>query len=689
MEISFAFLTLTVDGERIFINKFGDFLPSCRAPLSEVHIAGENKDTHMGAKMANSSEGLRLRYKFHEKTDTHLEIIEESALVRVKTVFTYYGADSAISVSKSITNISNSEITVEEASAFVLGGIGKHGIDSSKNLYFTRFRQSHHAECQPERRSFFENGLYRANSESQKRISFYNVGSWSTKEELPQGIIEDSENGVFIMFGIECSTSWYYEIADRDEYYYLYLGGANLPFGSFSKTLSPSEGFNTPRVAISTAFDTEMAIAKMTDYRRKTVRRAECDGYLPTIFNEYMHLSWDSPTEENTKRVAPTVAALGIDYYVIDCGWHNEEPGNKVYPYVGQWKESHARFPSGIRKTTDFIRSLGMKAGLWIEPEIIGIECREMLEYYDEDCFLTRSGRKISVMGRYFLDYRNKKVREYMTESIRRMAEDYGADYIKFDYNEDMGIGTDKDADSLGDGLILAQKAFFDWVDEMTARFPNVIFEGCASGGMRMDHASASHFSLLSTSDQINYLKYPYIAANLLSAITPEQAAVWSYPVTEDGAGISVFDKDGKWVSENVSESKITLNMINTFLGRMHLASHLELLAPHQLELVREGVEYYNSLTPYKKSAKPVFPLGFSSFGNDAAAAGFTTGNKTFLALWCLNGDTRVTLPLKNPPKSVKIGYPQKTDAKCSFDTSKLTVEFSKTKEAVFLEIES
>jgi hypothetical protein len=49
-----------------------------------------------------------------------------------------------------------------------------------------------------------------------------------------------------------------------------------------------------------------------------------------------MHLSWDSPTEETTRLYAPIVASTGAEYYVIDCGWHNEEPGNVIYPYVGQ-----------------------------------------------------------------------------------------------------------------------------------------------------------------------------------------------------------------------------------------------------------------------------------------------------------------------------------------------------------------
>jgi hypothetical protein len=81
------------------------------------------------------------------------------------------------------------------------------------------------------------------------------------------------------------------------------------------------------------------------------------------------------------------------DYYVIDCGWHNEEDGWMIYPYVGQWKESKKRFPNGIKHILDYIHNLGMKAGLWIEPEVIGYLCKEMLNYYDDDCFFKRNGK--------------------------------------------------------------------------------------------------------------------------------------------------------------------------------------------------------------------------------------------------------------------------------------------------------
>ena len=322
-----------------------------------------------------------------------------------------------------------------------------------------------------------------------------------------------------------------------------------------------------------------------------------------------MHLSWDSPSDEQTRKIAPIVAKTGVEYYVIDCGWHDEEDGSIIYPFVGKWRESNKRFPCGVKAITDYIRSLGMKAGLWIEPEIIGKNCEEMLAYYDDDCFLQRHGKKICVNGRYFLDFRAKKVVEYMSETIRRMVEEYGAEYIKLDYNQDCGVGTDYNADSAGEGLEQASNAYLVWVDAMRSRFPNVLFETCSSGGMRMDYQTLSHFSIVSTSDQVSHIKYPYIAGNILSAVLPEQAAVWSYPV--QSLGMDIFDGDDyQSVNRRIDKEQVIMNMINSFLGRMHLASHLELMTDEQLKLVTEGVAYYNSLTEEKRTAVPYFPDG-------------------------------------------------------------------------------
>ena len=684
MMIDFKQLQFCIQNDTIRLVKAGNIAQNPDGIFCEVQVAGFVKDSHLGVKTVNSSEGRKLRYVSHVLTESSLVIVQKSALVEVTTLLFSYDDCDAVHVTNCVKCICPQPIVLEEVSSFVLPGIGAH--DTPEQLRFTKFVQSHHAECQPDTRSFDEHGLYRMGTQSQKRIAFSNVGSWSTKEALPQGMIFGDASGSAMMFQIESSNSWYYEIGDLGPTYYLYLGGANATHGAWSKQLSYGEVYTAPSVSLAFGADLNDLLAEMTKCRRHIAGKCKPDADLPSIFNEYMHLSWDSPSADTTRKYAPTVSALGVKYYVIDCGWHNEEDGNIIYPFVGQWKESNKRFPKGVRQTTDYIRSLGMKAGLWIEPEIIGTKCAEMLEYYDDDCFLSRNGKRIGVMNRYFLDYRNPKVIAYMSETIRRMVEDYGADYIKMDFNEDCGIGADRDALTPGEGLESHARAYLAWIDRMRRAFPNVLFETCSSGGMRMDYATLSHFSIVSTSDQTSYLRYPYIAGNVLSAVLPEQAAVWSYPVGTDTPG---FTPTKEWVNEHISDEQIIMNMVNSLLGRIHLASHVELLHEGKLALIKEGLDYYDGMTAFKKAAVPYLPLSLTRFGKKQVAAGLLHENKLLLAVWNLGGEREMHIPLADlQPASARVAYP--ADARgvtCTLDANTLTVHFTEDYQARMLEI--
>ena len=671
--LQFKNLTFSLEDHRIKLQDAG-FFTGLNTCFAQIQLAGENKDSHLGAKMARSSEADRLRYVSHNISENQLSILQESPYVSCRTTFESYEDTNALLIRTEVKNITDSPVVLEEVSAFYMSGLGDK--NEPDNMEFTDFLQSHHAECQPRTQNFRELCLCGGKSESQQRVSGCNIGSWSTKEMLPMGILKDKKNDNLLMFQIESNSSWYFEISDVLDKYYLYLGGPNYPFGGWFRTLQPGESYKTPYVAVSFGKDLNDVIGNMTLYRRHIAGISPADTNLPTIFNEYMHLSWDSPTAENTAKYAPVVAKTGVEYYVIDCGWHNEEDGDKVYPFVGHWMESKARFPEGVKKTTDYIRSLGMKPGLWIEPEIIGMQCHQMLEHYDDDCFFQRHGKRLTVMNRHFIDYRNPKVREYMTETIRRMVEDYGAQYIKCDYNQDCGIGTDLDAENPGSGLEDASDAFLSWIREMMAKYPDVVFEGCSSGGMRMDYKTLSAYSLVSTSDQTDYMLYPYIAGNILSAVLPEQAAVWSYPVASD------CEK-----GEDVSDNRIVINMVNSFLGRMHLASHLDYLNDHQMDLIREGVTYYNTLSEMKKTALPYFPMGFTKFGEKSVCAGLKNGNKVYLAVWNLKNIGSIHIPFAEKIADAKIAYPTVTSAFLCANDRGLDVIFPQSPCAVFIEI--
>ena len=679
MEFAFKQLKFGVaDGRVAFVRAY-ESQPDCkeeelpRRYMADAQIAGENHNFTGGARQITSSEWNRLKYVSHSASGNELTVVQRSELVEIRSHFVAYDGTSAIRTYAEIENVSDTEITLEYACVLNIFDIGSPS--ETKDIYLYRFHNGHHIECQPRRLSFFDLGLFGGRGASQRRITGHNIGSWSTKEELPQAIIEDGIRNTFLMFQIESNNGWYWEIGDDKSRLYLNAGGANQTYGDWAIKLKPRESYKTVCVAFAAEKSLDGVIAEMTKYRRKILRECGADKNLPTIFNEYMHLSWDSPDENRTAALVPEVAKLGIEYYVIDCGWHNEEAGNIIYPSVGQWKESKARFPKGIKHTVDLIHSHGMKAGLWLEPEIIGYLCTEMLAYYPADAYFYRNGKPVTVMGRRFLDFRNKAVADYLNGVIDKLLGEYGVDYLKFDYNQDCGAGTEHNSDSLGDGLQKHAAAYFEWVENIMRKYPDVIIETCSSGGQRMDYKTLSVFPLVSTSDQTRYCNYPYIAGNILSAVLPEQAAVWSYPV----------DTISK---ELPDDEKVVVNMINSLLGRMHLASDVSKLTDKQKELVKEGVTYFKSIANDKKRSVPYFPLGFTDFSQQTVAAGFKTDKKLYLAVWNLGGENKVEIPVSQGIKSVAVGYPKNIHLDYSFTETALTVRFSEPFQARFFEIE-
>ncbi len=673
--MNFGRLKFSLDDDKIRLNGY---------QFAEIGIAGRNKISHLGSKLINSSESKTFVYISGKTDKNRLTVVQKNDLIEVVSVFESYSDGNAFSVTHAVKNISDRPITLTNVS-FLYNTQAL--VKDSAELSFTRFLQSHHAECQPRTDTLFHLGLSPLASVSQARIGHLNVGSWSTKEELPQGLLNLYADEK-LMFAVESNNTWYYEISDIDGKIYLCLDGGNDSFGDFRKILDSGESCNSETFDLAFGDNLNGVLAAMTNLSRKRKGKCAADEQLPTIFNEYMHFSWDSPSEEITRKAAEKIAQTGVKYYVIDCGWHDEVAGNIIYPYVGTWKESKARFPGGLRKTTDYLRSLGLKAGLWIEPEIVGIKC-DTSAFYDDDCFIKRNGERVCVFNRYFLDFRNKKVLAYMNETIRRMVEDYGADYIKLDYNQEMGVGADDATDGFGGGLKKCADAYLGWIDGLRSRFPSVIFETCSSGGMRMDKKTLGHFSIISTSDQVDYKKYPYIAGNILSAVLPEQAAVWSYPVdTTLPAGDEKEKNTAEWVEENIGVGQVVCNMINSFLGRMHLASKLWLLSDEKFALVKEGVKYYDSLTEAKKTATPYLPLGFTDFSEKNIASGFKNGNKIYLAVWRLGGKERLTVPINEEIKRVKVGYPEKLKTEFCYDEKSLTVCLPEEYSAVFFEIE-
>lgn len=240
---------------------------------------------------------------------------------------------------------------------------------------------------------------------------------------------------------------------------------------------------------------------------------------------------------------------------------------------------------------------------------------------------------------------------------IHRLVTEYGVGYIKMDYNINAGVGTQQDADSAGDGLLSHTCAYLAWLDSVFSRYPALVIENCSSGGMRMEYSHLSRHSIQSVTDQTNYIKMGCIACNCMTACTPEQAAIWSYPLREG------------------DDEEVIFNMVNAMLLRLHQSGHLAELSSSRLAFVKEGIDYHLSIVDKLKHGLPFWPLGLGSFSSEWLCVGVDCGKEAYLAIWHTQsneGSLSFSLPHWKEPNCV---YPTQKETYFIWESSLLTVK--------------
>lgn len=644
-------------------------LRSCR--IVDVHCTGENPDDHHGYKHTGSSRGNTLKYithRYYENDNGNkLEFDLADATMAVTVHYQFYRNASAVRSWSVVKNIGDETIGLEYVTSFACSGFeeGINHPNDNINVYIPR--NSWSREVNWKKMTLSDAGINVTPQFSFDRINVYNTGFWSTKEYLPMGAVENIERECLYLWQIEHCGSWQWEISDKSDMLYFKLSGPNAQENSWYKELKPEESFESVKACVCLGRDFNGAMAEMTKYRRQIFKNNAENASMPVIFNDYLHCLWANPTEEKELPLIDIASDLGAEYFVVDGGWYAD---GTWWDCVGEWQPVAWRFPNGIKKVFDHIRQKGMIPGIWLEFESMGIKCPLAKEMPDE-CFIMRRGKRVIDHGRYVLDFRNEQARAHCTEAVRRVIEDYGVGYIKNDYNVECGVGTDLDCDSFGDGLLEHNRAFLNWYADIKAKYPNVIFENCASGGMRMDYAMLETQHIQSLTDQDRYFVTAHIAAAAGTAVLPEQAAVWSTPIEARGLDCT------------------TMNMIGAMMQRIHLSGDAFRWSEATKAAVKEGIEVYKATRGDIASAIPFYPLGeIPAYTDDWLCTGYRCKDCTRLIVWRLESDKEcLTVPIDLTFEDAEILYPSNSKCRIEKCEGSIVVTLPDKLTAVFIEL--
>ncbi|MBD0839811.1 alpha-galactosidase [Streptomyces sp. TRM68416] len=657
-------------------------------PLVEVTAAGHGRDWS-GSRLVGTGLGARLRHRAHHATrdgDWHtltVHLHDPETGLAAEVVYRSPDGVPALRSEVTLRNEGQATLHLESVSSLVVGCLtppDPAALDAADVLWA---ENDWLAECRWQRRP-----MRRSTPALSGRVTYGHgkagfaltgQGTWSTCGHLPMGALTDRHSGRSWAWQIEHNGGgWRWECQEHEQAAYVALFGPTDTHHGWRHPLEPGAAFRTVPASLVYAADggPDAAFSALTRYRRAQRRPHTDHQRLPVIFNDYMNCLMGDPTTDKLLPLIDAAADAGAEYFVIDAGWYDDDDGG-WWSTVGAWEPAASRFPGekGIHEVLDRIRERGMVPGLWLEPEVIGVHS-PMAKTLPDEAFFRRDGVRVAEVGRHHLDLRHPAARAHLDRVVDRLVGEWGVGYLKLDHNIDPGSGTSAHpGETPAAGLLGHNRAHLDWLDGILDRYPHLVVENCSSGGMRWDHALLSRLQLQSTSDQQNLQLYAPIAASAPTAVTPEQGAVWAYPLPED------------------SPDEVAFTMANALLGRIHLSGHLLELGPEGRALVHEAVAVYKAVRADLPRAVPCWPLGLPDWDAPWIALALHTPATTYLTAWRRPGaDPSAALHLAHLRGSdlrAELLYPSTSQAAATWnpDTGDLSVTLPTAPSAVMFRI--
>jgi len=297
------------------------------------------------------------------------------------------------------------------------------------------------------------------------------AGGRSSNRDLPFFLVHNDQESDGLFVGVGWSGQWQAHLEASNPARPL---GLTVEMPGLAARLAPGERIMSPSILIGT-YHGEMSRGW------NTLRRILYEEYVPTLSGKkpLPPVSWNSwfifenrITADLLKSQADLAAAAGVEYFCIDAGWFDGD-----FPEgVGNWTLNRAKFPEGLGAVGRHVTAKGMKLGLWFEPERVAANTRLAREHPEW-------------LHRDLLDLGNPKAREWVFEMMRQFIEEGGVKWIRFDFNTDP-LAAWEAADEPGRrGLsqIRHIMGLYELLDRLIRTWPDLLIEGCASGGRRID----------------------------------------------------------------------------------------------------------------------------------------------------------------------------------------------------------
>lgn len=283
---------------------------------------------------------------------------------------------------------------------------------------------------------------------------------------------------------------------------------------TFEWSLKEGEEFQTPEVVMVYS---DQGLNKMSQtyhwlYRNRLVRGVWRNKVRPILINNWEATEMNF-TEEKILDIARTGKELGMELFVLDDGWFGNRESDRRG--LGDWYVTNFnKLPDGISGLSEKIEKLGMKFGLWFEPEMVNKDSDLYRKHPD---WILQVPKRSSSPSRnqHVLDFTRTEVIDYIYAMMEKVLSEAKVSYVKWDMNRYITECFSADKTSENQGKVFHQYILgvYQLYERLIKKFPSILFESCSSGGARFDPGMLYYAPQTWTSDDtdaIERLKIQY-----------------------------------------------------------------------------------------------------------------------------------------------------------------------------------
>ncbi|GAB3761213.1 alpha-galactosidase [Microlunatus parietis] len=300
--------------------------------------------------------------------------------------------------------------------------------------------------------------------------------------------------------------------------------GAGVDDESCVITLDPGESYATPEsLGVRAPEGVAGLPGRWHDHQRRVLSRDIGPAHRPIVYNSWYATEFDVRPEHQTA-LAEVAAEIGAEVFVVDDGWFAGRTSDRAG--LGDWTPDPVKFPQGLAPLITSVTDLGMRFGLWVEPEAVNPDSELFRSHPD---WVYRAGDRplVTVRNQYLLDFGRPEVVAWCEETLRRLLADHRISYLKWDMNRPVSDGGRPGDDHGRQWSVQHVEGYHRVLRMLRDEFGHVTVEACSSGGGRIDAAVLALTDVVWTSDETGPRARLAIQHGFLSAFGSHLMSSW------------------------------------------------------------------------------------------------------------------------------------------------------------------